>query len=390
MKRLLIAFVVVGFLSDFVIPQNNNYPEKFGKLQSVKRELIYNRVIVEQVEGDSKMGFLQGLKDDSLVILRNALQILIPISNISSLRIEKQKNNWESTAFGGILGSYSIIYGIFREEREPDYYIQAKSKIIAGLFSFIGLTAGAGLGYLIDKILEEEYEIFFFAEDPEQQLSEQNRLKEYLLNSETNHKFHIMINTMSVFSRRDEAENPLFGKDVFYLNLFRSIHLNYSLNNKFRIGVVIYNLGEPTIYTSVSKSDDSQSTHATYYELYSGVGYYTEAIYLPFAGLSNFLSKLEIIAGVGFAKVQYNSSFYFTQYTPRPVEEYYSESTIDHGYFSYFLSANYNIKILDRLSLGITIDYVHIPVKRNAVPKVNLERRSLGNFGIGISTNFHF
>ena len=362
------------------------------------KQILYNITEVIDKNGNMSLGFLFGLKSDSLILIRNEKKDYYWLKDLVNIEIEYNRANYKGLVIGSVAGAYlgNIIF--FTADEQPTAYWDnedAGGKIAASLlFAFIG----GGIGYLVDIALEDgqRNNSFNFYVEEIQWLEEFERLKEFLIGEEKENKININFNLSQVKTRFSEFDNSNDLSSNYYyggvtsFNLLRKIQITYSLLNYLDIGGAICWFGEPQFYSYSYAWSPTTNESVNMSQQYEGSGYYASAIYYPFKSVFTGIVSWNIAAGIGLGNVNYSFEYIRTiNNYPEITEEIITEK-IDKNVFSAMISSQLDLYLFDELSLGFVIDYIFVPGEMPAIPNTDIGTKSLSNYSYGASLGFHF
>jgi len=393
--HILLYLILAG---NFALSQDRTTTSSIEpKLITVREDLMYNIVTILDKNENITRGFLIGLRSDSILILKNKKTIGIAIFDMIHISIDTDHSNWISFTTGAFLGMYLGNLIFFQAENQPTAYWSAHDeggKVAASLFfAFIG----GGIGYMVDLGLEKSDESFDLSGEGNHRMKEVERLKKFLLSDETTKQVHVTVQFAQVGTRYSEIEElsnssyPSYSPfdEVTSFNLLRKLQVTYSLYNALDIGGAISWFGEPqTIWFSNHYYSEQQAYHGT--QSYEGTGYYAVASYHPLKSVFSSSISWIIGGGIGLGNVNYD---FINVVDSGVFPDVSSDSTIvkiNESMFSGLIFTEFDFYLFDELSLGLAIDYVYLPEEMEAIPELDIDKRSLGNFSIGATIGLHF
>ena len=166
--------------------------------------------------------------------------------------------------------------------------------------------------------------------------------------------------------------------------------MTYSLLNYLDVGGSICWIGEPSFHSYLYNYSASGTESINITQKYEAFGYYASAVYYPFKTIFPKILAWSISAGIGIADVNYLFDYRRTiENYPNIIEED-TTKTIDENVFSAIVSTQFDLYIINELSLGFVVDYVYVPGEMPAIPNTDIGERSLSNFSFGATLGFHF
>jgi hypothetical protein len=388
-KTLIIVLLIL--ISCFNIHTQDRSIKKINLENSVKidKDILYSRVTLLENNGEFLMGFIVGLKEDTILIHSNNEIFNVPIENLNSISIDVQsKAGMKGLAIGGILGIYMGNLIFYQTDFEPTAYwddsdIEVQAAVSLLVFGFVG----GGIGYLIDVNTSGGIEVFDFSGNDREKHNEYERLKKFLTGEKITKSIHISVQLSQVNTRYSKLpEDFYFGyRGVTSFNLLRRVQMTYSLFRDLGLGGAISWFGEPSFFWSTSIGGSSIRVTQTF----EGVGYYAIAAYSPFSSaLSNSFSWV-IGAGVGMGNVDYE----FHRIESGGFPDYFQDTTstiIHEKLLSALIYTEFDLYLYEEFSLGISVDYVYIPKEIPGIPELNISEGNLGNFSFGLTIGLHF
>jgi hypothetical protein len=396
---LAFFFCLVAPVSSFSQEKESAPPDE---LIIAKKQVLYNLTEIIDKGGKRSTGFLFGLKSDSLILIRSNEKTYYSLTDLLDIEIECDRRNFKGVVIGSFAGAYLGNLILFDAEGQPTAYWDnedAGAKAAATvLFAFVG----GGIGYLIDAAAEVRQENFSFRSDvgDTEWIEELQRLKEFLIGVERDNIININFSLTQVGTRFSEIEdNPSMLTNNYYntnysgvtsFNLLRKIQVTYALLNYLDVGGSICWIGEPSFHSYSYNYSPSGSESINISQKYEAVGYYASAVYYPFKTVFPKILSWSICAGIGIADIDYLFNYRKTiENYPNTVEED-STKLIDENVFSTIVSTQFDLYIINELSLGFVVDYIYVPGEMSAIPNTDIGERSLSNFSFGASLGFHF
>ncbi len=203
---------------------------------------------------------------------------------------------------------------------------------------------------------------------------------------------------------------PRVAKDpVIYL---KDIRLEYSISEKFAVGVGYSPLGEHEVhgykYILISREEGQYFTDLYLLGGYSGSVYYITGALMPIPDAFLKKSSFKLGAGIGLSSINLNFRTSDWEYTAGKGDNIsFSKNSLvltAFGEYDYYFNRHW--------SIGLNIDYKYIPVKVEAFQLTGYyavgydqefntiyssmiidfpgERVNFGGFGIGMNFGFHF
>ena len=392
-----------------IISIDINCQEKQRELEEwvkISNDMMYNIVIATDKGKQITKGLLFGMKGDSIYLSLNKKMISLNLKNLLSLSIEDRRKSNFAAVSGVFSGMYigSLIF--LTSKNQSSKYLDYDGTLGIALYELLFVTAGGGIGYLIDRGSGDRQEVFYFTQNEEGVENEIIRLKNFLSNSSTSKKIKVNFHLSHVNTRLSEIQNK--SNDNYYwngyynsnyyeihnFNMLRKLTLTYEVFEKLEIGIALNWFGEPTFY--YYKSDfiyDSiyTSINSTISQSYDGLGYYFVINYKPLRNVIPEYFDLLIGAGAGFGEINYN--FKNETVTQIPESEPIvatDEKIIDKVFFSSIIMCEIKYYIYPALNLSLQADYIYLPDKMPAIPAFGLNERNLGifSFGLGLGINF--
>lgn len=395
----MIFFCLAMLVPSFSQEKESTLPDE---LIIANKQVLYNLTEIIDKGGKRSSGFLFGLKSDSLILIRSNEKTYYSLKDLLDIEIEYDRKNSKGVVIGSFAGAYlgNIIF--FDAEGQPNAYWDnddAGAKAAGTvLFAFVG----GGIGYLIDFAAEASYIIFSFRSDVgnTEWVEELQRLKEFLIGVESENIININFSLTQVSTRFSEIEdNPSMLTNNYYninyggvtsFNLLRKIQVTYVLLNNLDVGGSICWIGEPSFHSYSYNYSPSGSESINIAQKYEAVGYYVSAVYYPFKTVFPKILSWSICAGIGIADIDYLFNYRKTiENYPNTIEED-STKSIDENVFSTIISTQFDLYLINELSLGFVVDYIYVPGEMSAIPNTDIGERSLSNFSFGASLGFHF
>lgn len=384
----IVFFLFVGMTTN--AQEFNEGIGESGQLITANSDILYNITTVVDKNGSISRGFLVGLKSDTLVVHRDQESYKYPLKELINVSIEIERSNYKGLLLGGILGIYLGNVALLKAENQSSNYMEDTGIGPILLWSLLCGFAGGGIGYLFEKSSSDDKEVFAFSDNPNSWADEFNRLKVFIRGDKPRKLYHIMVQLSQVSTRYSnlDIDREMYYYEVTSFNLLRKLDFTYSFFNKMNLGGSICWFGEPSFeywgYTPFYDFDGDVR------QKYYGVGYYAVASYQPLKKEFSKTISWKIGLGLGVGKIDYALTVSKTIFTG---EEYITESNetkIKKNSFSSILYTNLDFYLYEGLSIGLAADYVYLPETMPAIPELNLESKSLGNYSIGLAFSLHF
>ena len=362
-----------------------------GQLITANSDILYNMVIVMDKKGNISRGFLVGLKSDTLVINRDQENYNYPLKRLVNVSSEIETSNYKGLLLGGVLGIYLGNLAILKAENQSSAYMEESSTGQILLWSLLCGVAGGGIGYLIEKSSSDNKEIFVFLDDPYSWADEFERLKKFIRGDRHRKLYHITVQLSQVSSRYsdlDIASERYYYYNLTSFNLLRKLDITYSAASKLNLGASICWFGGPSF--EIWNYNTMFDFEGNVKQNYDGVGYYIVASYEPLKNVFSKTVSWKIGLGLGSGKIDYLLVVSKENFTGEGYITESNETKIKKNSFSSLLYTNLDFYLYDGLSIGLAADYVYLPETMPAIPELNLESKSFGNFSIGLAFSLHF
>ena len=352
--------------------------------------------------GNKSIGFLFGLKSDSLILIRKNEKYYYSLKDLLNIEIEYSRKNYKGVVIGSIAGVYlgNIIF--FSADGQPTEYWDNEDAGVKAAASLIFAFVGGGIGYIIDIASEGEQEIFSFSfnVNDTEWVQELQRLKEFLIGIEKENMVNINFSLSQVSTRFSEIEdNSSISQNYYYdsyysgvtsFNLLRRIQVTYALLNCLDVGGSICWFGEPSFHSYLYNYFPNGTESINIAQKYEAVGYYASAVYYPLKSIFPKILAWSISGGIGIGNVNYSFEYLRTIENYPNITEEETTKTIDENVFSAIISTQLDLYIINELSLGFVVDYVYVPGEMPAIPNTDISESSLSNFSFGAALGFHF
>lgn len=382
MLRIILKISIIIFLIICVKHEAQQIEDvtAAGKLITANPDLLYNIVTIVDSGGKLSRGFLIGLKRDSLIINRSDTRYAVSLKEVTNISIEIERSYYRGLALGGVLGIYIGNLALFRAENQNNNYYEDSGAVPVILWSLLWGFVGGGIGYLVDKASTEEFENFSFA-DPESWTEEYERLLMFIRGEKHEKLIHVSAQLAQVASTISKLENynDFYNYYITSFNMLRKLDLTYSFFKRVDLGGAISWFGEPSFF--YYGYDYHTDLAGSIEQEYNGIGYYIISSYSPLKYELPKTLSWRIGGGIGLGNIDY---------TLRYGNESYTDVIINKSTFSGILFSNFDLNLYDGLSLGLAVDYVYIPETMPAIPELNIESSSFGNFGLGFAFSIHF
>ena len=366
------------------------------------KQLLYNLTEVIDKNGNKSVGFLFGLKSDSLILIRKNEKYYYSLKDLLDIKIEYGRKNYEGVVIGSIAGVYLGNLIFFNADGQPTAYWDNEDGGLEAGASLIFAFVGGGIGYIIDIASEGGQEIFSFSfnVNDTEWVQEVQRLKEFLIGIERENMVNINFSLSQVSTRFSEIEdNSSFSQNYYYnsnysgvtsFNLLRRIQVTYALLNYLDVGGSICWFGEPSFYSYSYKYTPNGTESININQKYEAIGYYASAVYYPLKYIFPKVLSWSISAGIGIGNVNYSFEYFRTiEKNPNIIEEE-TTKTIDENVFSAIISTQLDLYLINELSLGLVVDYAYVPGEMPAIPDTDIGESSLSNFSFGAALGYHF
>jgi hypothetical protein len=308
------------------------------------------------------------------------------------LTIERRAEPGKATFAGLLLGVYAGNLAFLRGEDQPFAFVRAHNSNSPYLDILVDAgfaVVGAGIGTLIGSSTQGD-ESFDFAASEEVNQREWDRLRDYVSDDESEHRFtvHISFQGAWVDTYLPNSDDNYYSSGgsvsgASNLNIMRKMQLALTITPLVDGGLAVMWLGQPLSnwYSYSSSGSSNGSVRMT------GQGYYALGILKPLHSLVLRNLQWDIGGGIGVASVEYNCHRYSFVYAGG---EQASDVTIKKTLFSTLVYTEAKVFLSDYLSLGITGDYVFIPKKIPSIDEVKVESRGMGTASIGFTLGLHF
>lgn len=363
-------------------------PSRFVTSRGVSNALT--RVL--RTDGTLTAGLFIGLMEDSVSLVVGGKLQKISRHQMWRLTIERRAEPGKATLAGLLLGVYAGNLAFLRGENEPYAFMRNHSSngsSVDVLFNAGFALAGAGIGSLIGSSTEGE-ESFDFAQSEEVNQREWDRLRVYVSDDESERRSAVHISFQGAWvdtylpnSESNYYSGPNSVSGASNLNIMRKMQLAITITPLLDGGLAVMWLGQPSSswYSYSSSGSSSGSVRMT------GQGYYALGILKPLHSLMLRNLQWDVGAGMGFARVEYNSLHFSYPYIDTSQTP---NVTISETLFSGLVYTEVKLFLSGYLSLGITGDYVIIPKKIPAIDERKVESRGMGTASIGFVLGLHF
>ncbi len=401
-KIFLIFLCFLAFLGLApVFGQGQDQVSQPPELISPSPNKLFSQVLLKMKDARLVSGLLVGLEGDAIVLRTGQGRSQFPLKELVRVTFAIEKKNGPLAVGGLFLGLYLGNFIFDADSQQPIRFMQSSALNLGTILkNGLYLSAGFGLGYLVEELTAERELVFDFSGDQGSRSAVWDDLRRYVVDEAVSRpaRFHVSVQAAGVSRRVSKDYQDLFAGAGYYvdqyswprasdINLLRKAQLTFSLTSRVETGAAVVFLGERPAYAwnyDRSISDINQKL--------SGQGYYLVGSFKPLLGVLPKNVYWSLGLGLGAAHINFQVSAFGNSGFP-DYESVERGVSISKTYASGLVFTELDVFFYRTTSLGLSADYVFIPsVEAAAIPEAGIpaHRLPLGRVTFGLNLGFHF